>query len=198
MQVVSGSGGIAVIDDTVVPLEYTVTVSDVLPDEGSQNGGTEITITGTGFALTSSDSNEWDPGNEVLLDAYQRALVANGNGCTGEWKNVVRIGVSECDVITADHMTITCITPPNPGTTDIYDMIFEVVCSDEISAQAIGDLFTYSDVLTPEVTEVTPNQGSIHGGDSITITGTGFSDDPSQLSVKVQCNPQLMCTANIL
>ena len=171
-------------------MEYTVTVDTVLPGEGSQVGGTEITITGIGFALTSYDFDEWNPGNEILLDAYQRAVVANGDGCSGEWRNVVALGGIECVIITADHMTITCITPANqnPGTTDTYDVTVGVVCSDVGSTPASGVAaggFTYSNLLTPEVTEVTPHQGSIHGGNSITITGTGFSDDPSQLSVKV-------------
>ena len=181
---IGGSGGIAVIDDTVVPLEYTVTVDTVTPGEGSQEGGTEITITGTGFAPTSPHSVEWSHENEIVWDAYQRALVANGDGCSGEWRNVVTLGGSECDVISADHMTIKCITPANqnPGATDTYDVTVEVICSDVGSTPASGVAtggFTYSDILTPEVTGVTPDQGSIHGGESITIDGTGFSEESS-------------------
>ena len=171
-------------------MEYTIIIYIVVPGEGSQKGGTEITITGTGFAPTSSDSEEWDPGNEILSDAFQRALVANGNGCSGGWRNVVTIGDNDCDVITADHMTLTCVTPANeyPGTTNTYDIIISLVCDDPSffsTGVIVGPGFTYSDPLTPEVTGATPDQGSIHGGNSITIEGTGFSDDPSAVTVKV-------------
>lgn len=162
------------------------------PNEGSQAGGTEITITGMGFSLIVSDSNsmELDPENEILSDAYKRALVANGNGCNEGWETLVTMGGNECDIITLDHMTITCITPANQnaGITDIYDVIVQVRCTDNSStplSATINNGFTYSDHLTPEVTGVTPNQGTVYGGNSITITGTGFSDDPSEIFVKV-------------
>ena len=160
------------------------------PGEGSQNGGTDITITGSGFAVSSFGSTEWDPGNAIVADAYTRAMDANGNGCDGRWRNVVMMGGSECDVISADHMTVTCITPANesPGTMDTYDVTVDVVCSDISSTPASGvasGVFTYSNLLTPEVTGVDPLQGSIHGGDTIAISGSGFSEHTSDISVTV-------------
>ena len=187
VQVTGGRGGIAVAEDSVTPLEYSVVIETVTPSEGSQKGGTEITISGMGFSLTvfDSDSMEWD--NEILLDAYERALVAHGDGCSEGWESVVMVGGSECDIITVNHMTITCITPANqnPGITDIYDVMVQVGCGSVSLSASISGGFTYSDDLTPEVTGITPDQGSIYGGTSVTITGTGFSDDPSEVSVKV-------------
>ena len=54
----------------------------------------EITITGMGFAPAKSDSNsmEWDPGNEILADAYKQALVANDDECSEGWESVVTVG----------------------------------------------------------------------------------------------------------
>ena len=174
------------------PLEYIVVVETVLPWEGSQAGGTMITISGTGFARTSSDSGstEWNHGNEILSDAYHRAL-AGDNGCSGGWENLVMVGEWECDIITSDHMTITCITPANQnaGSTNAYDVTVQVYCHGSDSTPMTDTLssgYTYSDSLTPEVEEVTPSQGSVHGGNTITITGNGFSHDTSQISVMVR------------
>ena len=171
-------------------MDYVISIDTVLPGEGSQNGGTEITITGSGFALFSFSSTEWNPGNEILSDAYNRALIANGEGCSGGWVNTVRMGGSECDIITADHMTITCVTPPNdtPGIVDTYDITVEVSCTDSSTpvTEVASGVFTYSDLLTPVVTGITPEQGSISGGDMITISGTGFSNVLSEISVKVR------------
>ena len=174
------------------PLEYTVVIATVLPGEGSQIGGTEITITGVGFAsvMSDSDSMEWNLGNEILADAYERALVANDNECSDGWENVVMVGGWECDVITANHMTITCITPANQnfGIINVYNVTVHVQCRDMGSValfHTVSDGFTYSDALTPAVGIVTPTQGSIYGGTIITITGIGFSTDPSEVTVMV-------------
>ena len=175
------------------PLEYTVTIATVSPGEGSQAGGTEITITGMGFASTLSDSSsiELDPGNEILSDAYQRALGALGEECIGGWENVVTVGEWECDIISADHMTITCVTPVNQNAdaTNTYDVMVQVRCTDVDSTSldvSVSDGFTYSNDLTPELSGVTPERGTVHGGNSITISGAGFSDNPSEISVMVR------------
>ena len=171
-------------------LGYSVAVETVMPLEGSQAGGTEITITGTGFAPTSeSNSVEWDYGNSILSRAYQRALGSHDNECSEGWESVVTVGGWECDIITASHMTITCITPANQnaGITDMYDLVVTVRCKDGsmITSQTYATQFSYSDVLTPTLSGVTPTEGSVHGGNVVTITGTGFSDDPADISVKV-------------
>ena len=145
-----------------------------------------------GFAPTASDSDsmEWVPENEILTDAYKRTLVANDDECSNGWESVVMVGGWECDVITADHMTITCITPANQIVgTNVYDVTVHVQCRDSGSvsqSQTISSGFTYSDTLTPEVGRVTPMQGSVYGGTTITISGTGFSDDASQVVVMVR------------
>lgn len=187
-QVAGNSGGIALIDDTVDMLQYSVVVESVSPSEGSQAGGTEITISGAGFAPTSSVT-VWEPENSILLDAYKRAKVAQDNGCPEGWETIVTVGMEECDIITSDHVTITCITPANQnaGTTDPYDTVVTVRCKDgsQVSSHTLSDGFAYSDTLTPEITGITPAQGSVYGGNSITITGTEFSEDPTSISVMV-------------
>ena len=183
-------------------LEYSVVMETVLPVEGSQAGGTEITISGKGFvSRTSPDSNfvEWDPQQPILSDAYERALIAYDNECSEGWENVVMVGVWECDIITADHTTITCTTPANqnPGTTNVYDVTVNVLCKD-VGSVALSDTlsngFTYSVTLTPTITGVTPPEGSVHGGNSLSITGTGFSDDPLKVSVMVRYERSQLCT----
>lgn len=187
MQVVGNNGGIALIDDTVDMLQYSVSVESVSPLEGSQAGGTEITISGTGFAPTSSVT-VWEPENSILLDAYKRAVLAQDNGCPEGWETIVTLGGEECDIITSDYLTITCITPANQneGTTD-YEMVVTVRCKDgsQVSSHTLSNGFAYNDGFTPQITGITPAQGSVYGGNSVTITGTEFSEDPTSISVMV-------------
>lgn len=188
MQVVGNNGGIALVDDTVDMLQYSVVVESLSPSEGSQAGGTEITISGTGFAPTSSVT-VWEPEDSILLDAYKRAVLAQDNGCPEGWETVVTLGAEECDIITSSHMTITCVTPANQnaGTTDVYDIMVTIRCKDgsQVSSHTLGNGFAYSDALTPQITGITPDQGSVYGGNSITITGTEFSENPTSISVMV-------------
>ena len=134
---------------------------------------------------------EWDPGNEILADAYKRALVTYDDECSEGWESVVTVGDWECEVNTADHMTITCITPANQnvGITNMHDVTVHVQCRDMGSvalSHTITSGYSYSDMLTPEVFAVTPTEGPVHGGTALTITGAGFSADPSEVAVMVR------------
>ncbi len=50
-----------------------------------------------------------------------------------------------------------------------------VVCDAGTSSTSSADEFTYSAASGPAVTAVTPNTGSTNGGDTVTITGSGFT-----------------------
>ena len=189
LQVAGGEGGVAEVDATAEQLNYGIVIEAVEPAEGSQAGGTEITISGKGF-WSDSGTGEWSPEDPTLAAAYHIALVAHDDGCSAGWENEVTVDWVECDIISSSHMTITCITPanPSPGVMDIHDIMVKVRCRDGSSetTQTLPAGFTFSPALTPAVMAISPEQGSVYGGDTVTITGSGFPDDVTGVVVEVR------------
>ena len=68
--------------------------------------------------------------------------------------------------------SITAVTPATyyDGTVDVTVQTL----ASGWSATSAADQFTYADAA-PTVTGVSPNTGSAAGGDTVTITGTGFT-----------------------
>lgn len=113
------------------------TADTVTPDMGSPLGGTNVTVTGTGF-----QSN--DPG--------PNAVTFGGNTAT--------------NVVVVNDGTLTCDTPPHaPG---LVDVIVTNANGFGISTGAFT-FFPY-----PTLSSVAPNEGKADGGDTVTLTGTGF------------------------
>ena len=71
--------------------------------------------------------------------------------------------------ITADSPAQTTATGTGAGTVDIT-----VTTADGTSHPTAADRFTYT-ALRPAVTGVSPNGGTISGGTTVTITGTGLA-----------------------
>ena len=69
-----------------------------------------------------------------------------------------------------DGVVIATAPAQAAGTVDVT-----VVSDAGTSATSSADEFTYSAASGPAVTAVTPNSGSTNGGDTVTITGSGFS-----------------------
>jgi hypothetical protein len=53
------------------------------------------------------------------------------------------------------------------------------------TTQTMSQTVTYSGASTPTVTGISPEYGTYKGGDELTITGTGFSTDISEVSVLI-------------
>ena len=143
-----------------IELQYDVAVDSVDPSRGSHAGGTEITITGIGF------------------------LAEQNNGfCTQQ----VLVGENECSVTSTSYTSITCITPENTEANVLYSVSVTVSCTDDPtgSSDMAVDAFTYDSLLTPVLDDVSPSEGSSSGGESITISGSGFSDALDGNSVMV-------------
>jgi hypothetical protein len=71
--------------------------------------------------------------------------------------------------VTGGSTQISAVSPlESAGTVDIT-----VVTAGGTSATSSNDQFTFQDL--PTVTGVTPNSGTVNGGDSVTITGTNFN-----------------------
>ncbi|CAG2205079.1 unnamed protein product [Mytilus edulis] len=77
-----------------------------------------------------------------------------------------------------------CVTPAASGTvtgTQACDVIATV---DGVSKTLAGG-YTYDQSLTPTITNVNPARGGTGGGSTLTITGTGFGNNPAQVDVTI-------------
>ena len=182
------SNGVAETDG--IELQYQVEVYSISVTEGSDAGGTEIVIMGTGFVPQSppqSDSSGSISGNIALALDY--ANVFTEYSCTSGHSNVVLIGDNECTISDSTYSTITCTTPENTGPGTTYDVTVIVLCNDNPAdtshMDTLPDGYTYNTTLTPVVTSVAPSQGSTTGGETITISGSGFSDTRDKNHVEV-------------
>jgi hypothetical protein len=92
-------------------------------------------------------------------------VTVTGSGFTGVTN--VRFGVKSATSYTVNSSTqITAVTPSGVGTVNVT-----VTTTQGTSAQAV--LFTY--VTTPSLTGVSPNQGPVAGGTTVTLTGANLS-----------------------
>ena len=163
-------------------ISYEVSVDSIDISSGSQAGGTEITISGSGFY--SEDSV---PGSTSLTEVYAQPFLASV--CQNGWANVVTIGNNSCAITDSTLTTISCLTPEETGGDTTYNIIVSVGCHDSQSgfiSATITNGFTYDTLLTPYVTGVSPAEGGVHGGESVVISGSGFGTDSTQVSVEVR------------
>jgi hypothetical protein len=126
------------------PVSTVPTVSSVSPALGTVEGGTPITITGTGFV----------PGATVEI--------AQGHGA-----GPTAIPASKVVVVSSTEITATTGGGAKAGTWNLF-----VIDSGGTSSANTGDDFTY--YAHPTVSAVSPALGTVKGGTPVTITGTGF------------------------
>ena len=89
-----------------------------------------------------------------------------GTGFTGA--TAVHFGATRAPAITVINATsLTVTAPAGTGTVDVT-----VTTPNGTSATSSGDHYTYN--AAPTVTAVSPNNGPQAGGNSVTVTGTGF------------------------
>jgi hypothetical protein len=128
------------------PLPNPPTVSSVSPASGTVNGGASIKITGTNFVAGAT------------------VEVGQGSGA-----GPTAIPASNVVVVSPTEITATTGGPAKPGTFNLF-----VIDSGATSVANAGDDFTYDPATTPTVSSVSPASGTVNGGTSIKITGTGF------------------------
>ena len=127
------------------PVSTKPTVSNVSPASGSVNGGTHITITGTGFVVGAS------------------VEIGQGSGA-----GPTAIPASDVVVVSSTEITAMTGGGAKAGTWSLY-----VIDSGGTSSNnAPADNYTYKAV--PTVSNVSPASGPVGGGTHIRITGTGF------------------------
>ena len=175
-------------DSNGIVLQYRLEVDSISPSEGSIAGGTQVTINGHGFYHLvingSASADDSDTQELFALSRYYDAVA----GCQNGWRNIVTVGGNTCEVIESTLTTLIIITPAETANDSTYDVTVEVFCPDHTqksSSQTQTAGYTYSSVLTPTITSIQPVEGSIQGGDSITILGSGFSSVALENIVKV-------------
>ena len=111
----------------------------------------------------------------------------SGSLFSGETQdNMVMVGGYECLVTSATPSLISCTIPALPAGSYAISL---TVCpsSPSISSSCPGRAAIMTDPLTSpaEITDVSPNQGSVAGSTLLTIAGLGFSANSSDVSVSV-------------
>ncbi|MEU0071527.1 IPT/TIG domain-containing protein [Streptomyces sp. NPDC006332] len=92
-------------------------------------------------------------------------VTVTGTGFTGA--TTVRFGAKPATSFTVDSSTqITAVSPSGAGSVNLT-----VTTSQGTSIQQVP--FTY--VTSPSLTHLTPTQGPVSGGTTVTLTGTGFT-----------------------
>ena len=169
-----------------VQLRYQVEIHSISVTEGSEAGGTEIVIMGTGFVPQPESSDSIPADTNSALD-YANTLV--DSGCSSRERNVVLIGDNGCTIFNSTYTSISCITPENTGLGTTYNVMVTILCEDNPADMSYTDTltngYTYNTALTPNVTSVTPDQGSVSGGERVTISGSGFSETLEENHVMV-------------
>jgi hypothetical protein len=84
----------------------------------------------------------------------------------------VTLGGNICTVTNFTNNVINCTVPASTLGTPDQSGLVDVAVSSGDSSDDLANGYTYLAPLT--ITGITPNQGSINGGTSITIKGTGF------------------------
>ena len=104
--------------------------------------------------------------------AGKTMVMIEGNGFVSD--TLVTIDGKDCVVKTVNLSSLTCEIPPHAaGDVNI------IVKSNSITYPSQS--FRYTDAATPKVTAIAPTEGYV--GDTITITGSGFSDSDNVVTV---------------
>ncbi len=121
-------------------------ITNVLPSQGNEAGGTKVTITGTNF----------------------------GTGAIASFG-----GTDAISTYVVDNTQILAETPAGTGIVDV------TVTNTDTNSGTLTNGFEYvaaadpTDPALDSVTPITPATGATTGGDTVTITGTNFTDPTS-------------------
>ncbi len=169
-------GGVSATSFTVLSDSQ---ISAVVP---GQTAGTVdvqvISYAGSSVPGSSSDQYTYNAASSPVVSslATTSGSTAGGTLVTIDGSNLsgataVSFGSVPADFTVNSDSSITAWSPYQAsGTVDVT-----VTTQVGTSATGSGDQFTYSSAGAPSVSGVTPNSGTTAGGDTITITGSGFT-----------------------
>ncbi|KAJ8334858.1 hypothetical protein SKAU_G00404970 [Synaphobranchus kaupii] len=129
------------------------------------------------WAFTNITPNQGGYGGGFILRL-------NGSGFDPHSAQVLVCG-RECAVQTEMSMsTLLCCTVPPINTTEE-----QLVCTVEVlqanDSASLPNAFSYRSLLTPAIMEVSPRRGGTAGGTRLTITGSNFSSNSSEIAVTI-------------
>ncbi|MHB1261051.1 MAG: IPT/TIG domain-containing protein [Thermoplasmatota archaeon] len=130
-------------------------VTTIVPSTGSENGGTPITISGSGFS----------PGASVCLTTGTAPCDAS------DPELATQVVVSGCTSNICNK--ITALTPSRSGVTGDTP-VNVIVRNQDSQATLVTNGFTFQQVAGPTVTSVTPTSATSNGGTTVTIKGANY------------------------
>ena len=162
----------------------SITIGDIPPHAA---GSVDITVTtaeGTSAISQPADQYAYEPIPAVSSVSPNAGVAAGGNTVivTGTlFTNVTSVSVGSVNITTpcAGTPTAPCFLfdsatqisiedfPAGSGNVDLT-----VTTTGGTSPTSAADVYAYAPM--PSITKVAPNHGSINGGTSVTLTGTGF------------------------
>ena len=168
----NGTGGEQVTGGEQPP---TTTGEAQTTGEADTTGGTGDVENTTGFEEEDFTLRieSIDPG--VGATKGGNVISVFGNGFKDELTQVLFGQSLASDVFVISNERLTCTTPPgNPGLVDVTVSI----PADEITARLEGAFRYKSDML---ILGIEPNEGTVVGGEPVTISGSGFSQGNTSL-----------------
>lgn len=159
-------------------VEFEVVVDGISPSMGSEAGGTEAVVTGSGFYYHQEDDGRAVSSSPSLLEEVSSHF-RDAPECSSGWINQVLIGGNLCTVVNSTNASLTVKTPEDTGNNSVYDIEVRVLCRDSpnnVSRSLLRGAFRYEASSTPHVLSVSPTSGPIQGGETVTINGTSFSN----------------------
>lgn len=161
-------GGVAA---TAIDVTSTTELTAVVP-AGATAGAVDVVVT------TSAGSDTLDDGYTYVAaptataidpdsgpEAGGTVVTLTGTGFVTGDTTVTVGGTAATAVTVASATSLTFTTPAGTGTGD-------VVVTTDGGSDTLADAFTYEPALS--VTTITPTSGPQAGGNTVTITGTGF------------------------
>ncbi|XP_071793632.1 fibrocystin-L-like isoform X1 [Asterias amurensis] len=166
--------GFAEYPNGPLTFQYEMGVTDISPTVGSEAGGTKVNITGYGFSEDISNVNVTVGGLPCLIKESSYDLI-------------------KC-VISLDTQTTSRRRRRSAVTVDLVIVVNDNSITEE-------DSFSFDPSLTPTITAVSQNVSSVHGGDLLVISGSGFGDSGAEIQigsavceVEVQTDTEINCT----
>ncbi|XP_066572050.1 PKHD1 like 1, tandem duplicate 1 isoform X2 [Amia ocellicauda] len=127
-------------------------------------------------------------------------LTLQGSGFDPQTSQVL-VCSQECNVLSqiSTSSSLYCEVPPSNGTGTQQDCTVKVMNGQE--SVNVSNGFSYKLSLTPVITEVSPRRGGTAGGTRLTITGSNFSLNSSDITVTIagsECDVQSANSTQII
>ena len=117
---------------------------------------------------TAPTVTDCDPGHGVVAGGDSVTLTGT-NFTTTPDTSVTFGGTAATNVAVVNSETVTCDTPAKAAA------VVDVVVTNSNGSGTLTDGFEFHD--PPDITSIAPEHGQVAGGESVTLTGTDFSDE---------------------